>query len=359
MSNTVFILGAGASKDAGAPLMADFLDRAHDLWKTGKVKDAEVHFDTVFKGISALQAVHSKSQLNISNVESVFSAFEMAKTLKAFPDLPSHKPKKLIDSMKVVIGRTIEETIQIPVEISDATSPKPYGAFMRLINHLKNKAQPNHEISVITFNYDLACDFSFYKNGIYIDYALGEETARIPIPFLKLHGSLNWVRCPELKKIVPWTMQSYFKRFSWSFILNEKSLKLHMMKHLEEFKYIDSHAVKPEPVLVPPTWNKTEYYDNLSNVWSRAARELSKSENIFIIGYSLPETDQFFRYLYALGTVGTNLLNRIWVYNPDVTGDVERRFKEMLGPAAEDRFKYIAKGFVEAIEHIFTEFPQQ
>jgi hypothetical protein len=30
VSDIVFILGAGASADAGAPLMADFLDRARD-----------------------------------------------------------------------------------------------------------------------------------------------------------------------------------------------------------------------------------------------------------------------------------------------------------------------------------------
>jgi hypothetical protein len=41
MSNTVFILGAGASKQAGAPLMKDFLDTAHALWKTGKVGESE------------------------------------------------------------------------------------------------------------------------------------------------------------------------------------------------------------------------------------------------------------------------------------------------------------------------------
>ena len=37
MSNTVFILGAGASKRAGVPLMKDFLDTAHNLWKSGKI----------------------------------------------------------------------------------------------------------------------------------------------------------------------------------------------------------------------------------------------------------------------------------------------------------------------------------
>ncbi len=80
MADTVFILGAGASKEAGAPLMGEFLDVAHNLWKTeGSTMPA---FETVFRGISRLQQVHSKAKLDIQNVESVFAAFEMAKTLR-------------------------------------------------------------------------------------------------------------------------------------------------------------------------------------------------------------------------------------------------------------------------------------
>jgi hypothetical protein len=39
MSEIVFILGAGASKNAGAPLMANFLDKADELRKEGKLDE--------------------------------------------------------------------------------------------------------------------------------------------------------------------------------------------------------------------------------------------------------------------------------------------------------------------------------
>ena len=32
MAKTIFILGAGASREGGAPVMRDFLDRASDIW---------------------------------------------------------------------------------------------------------------------------------------------------------------------------------------------------------------------------------------------------------------------------------------------------------------------------------------
>ena len=61
MSQTVFILGAGASRQAGAPLMRDFLDIAANLWKSGEVEQDEEHFKNVFNQIGGFQVVHSKS----------------------------------------------------------------------------------------------------------------------------------------------------------------------------------------------------------------------------------------------------------------------------------------------------------
>jgi hypothetical protein len=72
-------------------------------------------------------------------------------------------------------------------------------------------------------------------------------------------------------------------------------------------------------------------------VWGRAARELEEAKYIFVLGYSLPETDQFFRSLFALGTEGPTILNRIAIFDPN-SGPVEQRFRAMLGQAALDRF---------------------
>lgn len=86
MTNTVFILGAGASRDAGAPLMAGFLDDAYDLWKLRRVGKAANAFEKVFAAIADLQSVHSKSKLDLNNIETVFSALEMARVLGKFPN---------------------------------------------------------------------------------------------------------------------------------------------------------------------------------------------------------------------------------------------------------------------------------
>jgi len=58
MANVVFILGAGASRQAGGPLMGDFLEVAESLLKTNKVGSNAKAFECVFQAIGALQAVH-------------------------------------------------------------------------------------------------------------------------------------------------------------------------------------------------------------------------------------------------------------------------------------------------------------
>ena len=152
-------------------------------------------------------------------------------------------------------------------------------------------------------------------------------------------------------------MQEHFKSFRWNVWEDETQfVKLQMMPHLKSYKH-EGHDVVPEPVLVPPTWNKAEYYKNLSEVWSRAAQELTDAEDIFIAGYSLPETDSFFRYMYALGTVGGAPLKRLWVFNPDPA--VESRFSDMLGPGAACRFRFFPQTFEGALSIISNEFPKR
>ena len=84
--------------------------------------------------------------------------------------------------------------------------------------------------------------------------------------------------------------------------------------HLQEFFKKEGTVVEPQPVIVPPAWNKADYHHTLSKVWSRSASELEEAEYIFVIGYSLPPTDAFFKLLYALGTVGSTPIRKIVVF---------------------------------------------
>jgi hypothetical protein len=343
MAKTVFILGAGASKTAGAPLMSDFLEVAENLMLTDKVPKAKSSFEAVMRAQAELSSVHSKSQLQIHNVEDVFSAFEMANTLKKLGDYKPEDIENLVMAMKAVIVNTIEQTVAFPISGQYGIGvPSEYADFADLLTSLRENTTPKEDVAVVTFNYDMALDYAFYKARIEPSYGLENNPNPQAIPLLKLHGSLNWGECSQCHAIFPVYVEDYadprgviaFTRYG-----DADNVRFPFGSSIANQKHkADGAAALPEPVVIPPTWNKSGHYRGIANVWARAAQELSSAENIFIIGYSLPDSDSFFRYLYALGTVGRKILKRLWVFNPDES--VKEKFRKMLGPGALQSFDY-------------------
>lgn len=179
MARTVFILGAGASKEGGAPVMREFIDVARDLLARNRVGKAQAAFERVFSAIAALKAVHSNSRLEIDNIETLFAACEMAKTLGRFPGLKSVEDIVVVlTSLKQMIVTTLEMTL--PFQLTNEGSaylqaPTPYGKFADLILHLKTRCRPVHSVAILTFNYDIGCDFGLIVGRCLPEYALGHE----------------------------------------------------------------------------------------------------------------------------------------------------------------------------------------
>jgi hypothetical protein len=320
MPHTVFILGAGASKQAGAPLMAEFLDAAYDLWKLGRVAKVNNDFQKVFSAIAALQTVHSKSKLDLNNVEIVFSAFEMARVLRKFPNRSAEEIEGLIEAIKTVIVTTLEQTMVFQYGRNERALilPAEYVEFVKLLRHLREKASPPHQISILTFNYDICIEVACYLGGLPLEYQLDGSRDESKVPLLKLHGSLNWTQRKSDQSIVAWDIHSFLSALSssagWAMLSdNYTRVTLPIGSSLPSLTTKDPDLTG-SAVLVAPTNSKTESQRTLSPVWAAAASALSEAENIFVIGYSMPITDSFFHYLYALGTVGNVPLKRFWLF---------------------------------------------
>lgn len=360
MSNVVFILGAGASRQCGAPLMADFLDVASDLLRSNAVQEKRAEFERVFAAIGALQAVHSKAQLDLNNIESIFTVLELGRIIQKVPNLSAEEIPQAIAALKELIVKTLEVTMLFPVEQRHIGVPKPYEKFADLLSHLYKDAFPKQTAAVISFNYDIAADMAMFRAGLGPDYIIEQAPNRnVQVPLLKLHGSLNWATEKSTRKIRPLHLASYFQHYSYNGFGERPGTHVPIGSQLVEyFSGFASTEVDPEPVIVPPSWNKADYHTALSDVWASAAKHLSEAEHIFVIGYSLPETDSFFRHLYALGSVGTAPLRRIAIFNPDKSGSVDNRFQALLGPGATARYEYYAMPFDQAINHIKKLFPK-
>ena len=351
MENSVFILGAGASEQAKVPLMRNFLNIANNLYQLNMVHNTK-SFERVFDAIRFLQRANSKSKIDLINIESILSAFEMAKLFKVFFGYKSDEIDELVESAKNVIAETITKSMVCTHE--DHSQPLPYQKFAELINMMKMNAKPPHNISIITFNYDVATEISLIQTNIEFNYSLSDKPQGNGINILKLHGSLNWTKCNHCDTIVPFT--NYSIPFTQNIGRDQiKTTFLHLpferandtdCTHKNDY----NRDIVSKPVIVPPVINKTFYHNELFNVWRKAALDLNKAENLFVIGYSLPETDYFFRYLYALGTTSDTLLKRFWVFNPDKL--VENRFRELLGFSAEQIFNFYPQKFEASIDII-------
>ncbi|WP_148225263.1 hypothetical protein [Methylovorus sp. MP688] len=358
MSEIVFILGAGASRDCGAPLMNDFLDTASRLLSTNEVGNKKEHFERVFRAISSLQSVHSKAQIDLNNIESIFTALEIANVLQKLPGFEPEEIPLTIASLKELIVVTLENTIKFPTDGSYILASKSYDSFTKLIEYIKKDANPIKDCSIITFNYDIALDVAMYRNGFGPVYGFGPvEKAQYPTKLLKLHGSLNWAVRSDTNAVETLTMREYFSSYRFQGYDGNSYCRLPIGSQLKEYYKKTNIKVNDEPVIVPPAWNKADYHHSLSTIWSTSAKELEEAEYIFIIGYSLPETDAFFRLLYGLGTVGVKPLKKIIVYNPDETGIIENRFRDMMGPGALARFEYRPLTFADSISDIKSFFP--
>lgn len=348
MAKTVFILGAGASKEAGAPLMAEFLDTARDLSATKDRRiDSESHaaFEMVFKAIQELRISHYKSYINLDDIEAVFGAFEMARLLNRMGNYSTAQVEELISSIKKLIVKTLEVTLKYTVSQGHIRAIFPYTSLADLLEKLGNESG-KYASSVLTFNYDIALDHALHQQNITVDYGLSSDADKGNFKLLKLHGSLNWGKCSKCGSIVPYHMKQFFKKFSVRWFSDTTSTILDLGSKLINHEHCGMQ-LHPDPVLVPPTWNKTEYHGQLGEVWAQAGKELSEAENIIVVGYSHPVSDQFFKYLYALGSIGDATIRRFWVFDP--AQDVENKYKALLGTGLGDRFRFFHRTFSEAL----------
>ena len=347
---TVLILGAGASADCGAPLMRDFISTAKRLQErdvfgasTAAVQDV---LDAAYRD---LRSVHAKSSFDYLNIEELFSIIDMGAMLGVFGPRNSQTLEALRHSVRIFIYRTLEETVRIQRSDKRIELPPGYGPLAQLPFETMKEAvrHGRDDVSFITFNYDTCLEYALVRSNVGVDYALGEaflepneQRYAIVVPVLKLHGSINWAKCPKCNAIVPTEIDPWSRANFIDLMDSPKGLKLELGTRIARWQHHCGSALNPVPVIVPPTWNKVGEAADLAPVWRRAARELSTAENIVVIGYSLPPTDTFFKYLFAPGSDSDVHLERFILMNRELGAGSVARFDQLLGPMSRRAFTH-------------------
>lgn len=311
MNKTVYILGAGFSKEAKAPSQEDLVKSIFEIYKSNPYEFTD---DTVqkFKTFLNDTLLIPESLHNSIPLEDIFTPLDrcLADNI-SFRNLDVDGIKEIRGLIYYLIGKTLECLLR--------NSEKEYiNIFAR---HLVKTASQriNHQyktvdsVSVLSSNWDILLDNSIkseiddnFKDKAVVDYCCyissywpDDESVKpglemlglggFNVKILKLHGSLNWLQCPRCLRVYV----DFYNKIAIGQYTNPVNCR-HCDKH---FGAQDSHTLSSN--LIMPTFLK-----NLSNpqyklIWQNAGIELAEAERVVFIGYSLPQADFEMRQLLS------------------------------------------------------------
>ena len=182
------------------------------------------------------------------------------------------------------------------------------------------KVFANLEPVAISLNYDIILDNAMSRlRQSFPSYGcdIRTDTYASSICFgklLKLHGSLNWLYCPNcgrldlgISKSGRGTVKVLHQLYRESKL--ERRYGCHGSPCYECKTFV-------RPVLITPTHRKDYRNPHVAQVWYKAEQELRKCDSAVFVGYSLPEDDVDVAYLFKRG-LGHLASNRITVVEFD------------------------------------------
>jgi len=359
-TRTVFILGAGASKDYRGSTSKKKMPLAKEFFSTYRALDISwqwecrvgniVNYVRDCKGIAPENFKYFDEDIEIffsqldEHVRSVAS--------KAFPRSAENKRdweefptvSKAYDQLILLIAQVLNE-------IQNGSTCPHYAEICAKV--------PTGTVFV-TFNWDTLLDRALYETGLWwpengygLEFTqLLQETWRKPeqheskFKLLKLHGSTNW--------LVNYTSRSL--RTGERIVFNPKQLPLGLFcfisasipykAHRSRFRYgyapfsyffppdspVDS--VPLVPLLIPPVLKKEyeEWKGIYDSVWVAAENAIREADRVVIAGYRFPPTDirpvELLQRSVRDGTL-------IEIISPTNADEIRDRLKTFLSPKAE------------------------
>jgi hypothetical protein len=367
----VYILGAGFSAAANAPLLYNFLDRARELADDpasdlDEVERAE--FQAVFEFRRKMAQAREKVQIDLDNIEQLFGLVEMqqrlssegsdaraatvyliAKTLELMI-LRRDDRQKIWFSANTSMPDSDDLLRKYDLPANTGFNPPKFGLdmydfFAMLIGGKfdPSNKRAHRKDTVITFNYDLVLDHALMRADIPICYHLPPQCLLAPetdhetgFSLLKLHGSSNWGICSSCKNHI-------------SVSFDKVTSSPRMFRNMQ-CRRCQERAF--QPMLVPPSWDKTEYQNLLQPIWRQAVLELQKATRICVIGYSLPESDAYFKYLLTLGLSENHGIYKFLVV--DLVQPTPPHWTEPAEPS-KTKPKSLYERYQELLEYLFQE----
>lgn len=297
--NVVYILGAGFSAPLGLPVIANFLSRSKDLY--AEYPERFAHFKEVFALVQELSAAKNYYSIDLSNIEEILSLLEMGE----FAGAKSARVMFVKYLQDVVMACTPEPRL--------SASPAPDNWWQAFLG-------PDQNWMFYAYFVASLCSVAFRREvpkGPILRETCVNPSARYAVVTLNYDVVLETAaalinRCTTGDSNVAFCTTTTKKRGDPS-----------------KTVLVKLHGSVDDESIVPPTWNKGGNSD-ISPAWSAALSELRNANQIRFVGYSLPETDAYVRYLLKYAAVDAYHLKRVDVLCLDPEGTVEQRYRSFI-----------------------------
>jgi hypothetical protein len=288
----LYIIGAGCSRNYSqskcnikglkSPLNKDFFKMARRVIENTGMKHDLYFMDEVNNLISTIAPLYGQVKGGLDFFENKGLTLEDVMTLIDINDklfIPFASPQnKLTESREL---HTLKELLVRTLDYALMGSP--------CTKHNKLAKKLSSGDIVLSFNYDILLDIALFNLGkitensyrmnfskIHIDEQwLTPKETQSDVTLLKLHGSLNWIRCG----------------FCGALLLNQ--YRQHTLIGAEEFRCprCSSDERYAKRVIVPPAQSKDYGDRDIAFLWIQADNLLKEISRIICIGYSFPSSD--------------------------------------------------------------------
>jgi len=282
----VVILGAGSSKDCSLPLGNEvfeyfpkhydsppwygFMNKVFPQCVTGvsKYPTFEVVLSLIENWIRNGQTIGHYRPSDLENIRrSLIRSF-----LKIFNDICPWIDLQLVDNDGLMPEADVMH--------------ENFEWYQKFFNQLINKSR---DTIFISMNYDVLLDNVLFKTERNFTYGFdiydlanqNEGCRESGVLLLKPHGSINLVQCPKCKKVFT------FKNSSLGPVSN------YTCGRCDEYLNV---------LIIPPTFNKSVEDKSYAAIHKKIFEEISKADEILIIGYSLPDYDLNILQAFKEGT---------------------------------------------------------
>jgi len=306
--------------------MSNFLSRSKDLYFNDKERFS--YFQNVYGTIAELSLIKNTFHCDLHNIEEILSLLEMEAFMKGerlqdeFVRFLSDVIKSLLPPIEPVSGRA-ETGNWHHFIFGNNPMWKPYCEMVACMLNLEmrkaNQGDPRliwsrlptrDKYAVVTLNYDMVLESAF-------SHVLGSFHAKSLVALEKKTYDPSWGK----------------------------------------FQLAKLHGCAEEGNIIPPTWRKGS--SEVIEAWKLAYNLIRDANQIRIVGYSLPVSDSYVRYLLKSAIRDSANLKNIDVIVYDSDASVEKRFREFID-LKTFRFKNVLfEALLTLLSRLLEDYPRR